>query len=89
MSLGLSRSIDQSSWLGSSVLSILKYSLHRSIISTFYSCPMSIESSRVQNVFKVLASFTSTESLFRSGTTRLEKRFFLTSVGDLFGIRLS
>ena len=83
MSAGTSRSINQSSWLGSAVLSILKYSLLRSILSTFYSCLMSIESSRVQNMFKVIASFTSFIP------SRLEKTFCLTSVLDLFGIRLS
>ena len=50
---------------------------------------MSIESSRVRNMFKVLASLTSTGSLFHLWTTQFAKKFCLTSVLDLFGIRLS
>ena len=40
-------------------------------------------------MFKVLASLTSTGSLFHLGTTRFEKKFCLTSDLDLFYIRLS
>ena len=50
---------------------------------TVYSLPMSIESSRVRNMFKVLASLTSTGSLFHLGTTRFKKKFCLTSDLDL------